>query len=174
MFVCGSEKETPVDTTRFDRITMTLAQQQSRRGLLRLLGAGALGAGGLTFLSSAESEAKRGKKRKNKKKSSCKGKCGGKCARCSAGKSCSDRDECTTGFCDGGVCTVPNDAGQCGLDTNGVDTCFRRENLENGEFYCSRQTCRFIGEASCNQCTGQENCSPAGGDNIECCMPCGA
>lgn len=165
-----------MDTTRFDRIAMTVAQEPSRRDLLRLFGVAALGASSLVLLGSDEAAGKRRrKKRKNKKKgSNCKGRCGGKCPRCEAGESCQDRDECTTAFCDGGVCTVPDDAGQCGLDTDGVNGCFRRENKENGEFYCSRQTCRFIGEGSCNQCTGQEICSPAGGDNIECCTPCGA
>jgi hypothetical protein len=174
-FVTGYQQERLMDISPFDRIAMTVAKDPSRRDLLRLLGAAAIGAGSLTLLGSNGADAKRRKKRKNKKKGSgCKGRCGGKCPRCEAGKSCQDRHECTTAFCDGGVCTVPDDAGQCGLDTDGVNGCFRRENKENGEFYCSRQTCRFIGEGSCNQCTGQEICSPAGGDNIECCTPCGA
>lgn len=164
-----------LDTTRFDRISMAIAEETSRRDLLRLFGVAAFGASGLVLLGSDAAEGKRGKKRKNKKKGSkCNGKCGGSCPRCNAGTNCQDRDECTTAFCDGGVCTEPDDADQCGKDTNDVDGCFRRDNLENGESYCSRQTCRFVGEASCNQCTGQEICSPAGGDNIECCQPCGA
>ena len=136
---------------------------------------------GLSVLEDAEAKKKhkhkkhkrRKKHKKRKKKTSCKGRCGGKCPRCTAGSACADRDACTTALCVNDVCTEPADAGECDLDTDG-NTCFRRENKENGEHYCSRQTCRLIPGGSCDQCQGQELCSPAGGDDIECCQPCGA
>jgi hypothetical protein len=166
-----------MDTTMFDRLALTVAEKPDRRGLLRLFGVTALGVTGLSLLGGGEGDAKRRKKhkhKKRKKKTSCNGRCGGKCPRCTAGSACTDRDECTTAFCDGGVCTEPADNGQCGLDTDG-NTCFRRENKENGETYCSRQTCKLFTGTSCDQCKGQEICSPAnGGTDIECCQPCGA
>jgi hypothetical protein len=165
-----------VDITRFDRVTMTIAQEPSRRDLLGFFGAAALAASGLALLGSDEAEGKRRKKRKNKKKGpNCNGKCGGQCPRCGIGTTCDDRNQCTTAFCDGGVCTESDDNPQCGLDTDGVNGCFRRENAErNGEVYCSRQTCRLDGVNSCDDCKGQEICSPQGGDGFECCMPCGS
>jgi hypothetical protein len=168
----GSELERPVDTTHFDRIAKIFAVGQSRRDALRLLGASALAASGLTFLAPDEGEAKKNRKN-NKKKKKCKGKCGGKCPRCTAGKTCDNRDQCTTALCENNVCTVVDDAGQCDLDTNG-DNCFRRENLKNGEFYCSRQTCRLDGVNSCADCKGGEVCSPQGGNGFECCKLCGS
>jgi hypothetical protein len=56
--------------TRFDELASSLAQTQSRRGALRLLGLAAVGAGSLTLLGSADGEArskKRGKKKGGKK-----------------------------------------------------------------------------------------------------------
>lgn len=164
-----------MDTTHFDRITMALAGQPGRRDLLRLLGLGALTAGSLSLLGSDDAEAGKRRKKRNKnknRKKKCKGKCGGKCPRCGVGKSCNNRDQCVTAFCDGGACTEPDDAGQCGLDTNG-ENCFRRDSVD-GLSYCSRQVCRFIAGGSCKQCKGDELCSPAGGEDIECCAPCGA
>ena len=153
-----------MDTTMFDRLALTVAEKPDRRGLLRLFGVAALGVTGLSLLGTGEGDAKRRKKRKKrKKKTSCKGRCGGKCPRCTAGSACADRDACTTALCVNDVCTEPADAGECDLDTDG-NTCFRRENKENGEHYCSRQTCRLIPGGSCDQCQGQELCSPAGGD----------
>jgi hypothetical protein len=166
-----------MDTTMFDRLARTLAEEPSRRGLLRLFGVAALGVTGLSLLGTGEVDAKRRKKRKKrkKKKTSCKGVCGGKCPRCPAGSACQTRDNCTTALCENDVCTEPDNNDQCGLDTDG-NTCFRRENLNNnGEIYCSRQICKLFTGNSCDQCKGQEICSPAnGGADIECCQPCGA
>jgi len=167
-----------MDTSRFDRLTMTFGQAPNRRDLLRLIGGAALAAGGLTLLESGEGEAKKRRKKKRKNKgngANCNGKCGGTCPRCGVGTTCDVRDQCTTAFCDGGVCTESTDNAQCGLDTDGINGCFRRENAErNGEIYCSRQTCRLDGVNSCDDCKGQEICSPQGGNGFECCMPCGA
>ncbi len=164
-----------MDIMRFDRITMTLAEQPSRRDLLRLLGVTAFGVGALTLLGSDEAEARRRrKKRKNKKnkKPSCKGRCGGKCPRCRAGATCETRDECTTALCVNDVCTSPVNADECGLDTDG-ETCFARDSL-NADRFCSRQICKVFAGGSCADCKGQEQCAPAGGDDIECCAPCGS
>lgn len=175
--VCEEREGMTVEMTPFDHITMTLAEKPSRRDLLRLFGVAALGASTLALLGADEAEGKRRrKKRKNKKKGDkCKDRCGGSCPRCGVGTTCDDRDQCTTAFCDGGVCAESEDNAQCGLDTDGVNGCFRRENAErNGEIYCSRQTCRLDGVNSCDDCKGQEICSPQGGNGFECCMPCGA
>jgi len=51
-----------MDTTRFDKLTSTFAQSQSRRGALRLLGAALVSAGGLGLLAADESHARRKKK----------------------------------------------------------------------------------------------------------------
>lgn len=164
-----------MDSTRFDRIIKSFAEEPSRRELLRLLGVSAFGAAGLSLLGAAETEAKKRRKRKKRKKKNkdkCKGKCGGSCPRCPAGSSCTDRDECTTALCDEGICTSPVDGDDCGLDTDG-DTCFARDAVE-GDRFCSRKLCNFIAGGSCDQCTGEEICAPAGGDDIECCLPCGA
>jgi len=56
-----------MDTRQFDQISTTLAQGQSRRTVLRHLGAAAIGAGGLSLLISTEGEAKRRKKKKKVK-----------------------------------------------------------------------------------------------------------
>ena len=157
----------------FDGLALTFAQKPDRRGLLRLFGIAALGLTGLSLLETDEVAAKRRKKRKKRTKTSCTDKCGGTCPRCVTGSTCQSRDNCTTALCVNDVCAEPANAGECDLDTNG-DTCFRRENKENGEHYCSRQTCRLIPGGSCDECGGQEICSPAGGADIECCMPCGS
>jgi hypothetical protein len=51
-----------LETARFDRIAATFAQNRTRRGALRLLGAAALGAGGLSLLSAHDGEARRRRK----------------------------------------------------------------------------------------------------------------
>jgi hypothetical protein len=57
-----------MDTSRFDTITTMLAQTSSRRRTLRLFGAAALGAGGLSLLGSQAGEAKKRRKKNKKKK----------------------------------------------------------------------------------------------------------
>jgi hypothetical protein len=157
-----------MQSTRFNSLTRALDEGRSRRKLLGLIAGSSLSWLGLDL---AEAKKKR-KRKKRKKGDKCKGKCGGSCPRCSAGSSCDDRNECTTALCADNVCTEPVDGDDCGLDTDG-DTCFARDAI-GGDRYCSRKTCRFLGAVSCSQCTGQEICSPAGGDDIECCLPCGS
>ncbi len=57
-----------METSQFDRVTTTLAQARGRRGVLRLLGAAAFGAGGLSILAAAEGDARKRRKRKKKNK----------------------------------------------------------------------------------------------------------
>ena len=165
-----------MDSTRFDRIAATLTGQTGRRDTLRLLGASLLGVGGLALLGADDSEArkkrKNKKKKKNKNKDLCKGRCGGQCPRCDVGATCTTRDECSTAFCSGGVCSQPADAGQCGTDTNG-DNCFRRVN-DKGIAYCSRQNGNFIPNGSCSQCAAGEQCTVIQGMGIECLKVCGS
>jgi hypothetical protein len=172
-----------MDTSRFDRMAMSFAQEPSRRDLLRLLGGAALGAGGLMLLESDGGEAKRHKHKKRKKKgATCKDgrqngsetdvDCGGSCPRCRAGKSCETRDDCTTALCVDGACLSPVNADECGLDADG-ETCFARDSV-NADRFCSRKTCKLFPGGSCDDCTGEEQCAPAGGNDIECCAPCGS
>ncbi|MBL8128397.1 MAG: hypothetical protein JNM64_12210, partial [Chloroflexia bacterium] len=131
-----------MDSTRFDRIAAALTGETGRRDTLRLLGASLLGVGGLAVLGVAEGDArKKHKKNKKKKKNSCKGRCGGKCPRCGLGTTCSTRDECTTALCDGGVCTKPDNAADCGTDTDG-NMCATRE--ISGVNSCTRIAGRFL------------------------------
>jgi hypothetical protein len=166
-----------MDSTRFDRIAAALTGETDRRDTLRLLGASLLGVGGLAVLGATEGDArkKRKKKKKNKGKGNdtdkCKGRCGGQCPRCAPGATCTTRDECSTAFCPAGVCAQPDDAGQCGLDTNG-DTCFRRLS-DQGFQFCSRQTCDLKLGGTCSQCAAGTNCVVLQ-DAVECCDPCGS
>jgi hypothetical protein len=171
-----------VDTTRFDEITVGLAQSPSRRGVLRLLGAATFGAGGLAFL--ADAEAKKRRKKKKKKKATCNdGKkngsetdvdCGGRCKRCSVGKTCSTRDDCTTALCVGGVCKEPENQAECGLDSDGSN-CATRDSAA-GERICTKFDGTPFPDGTCeSRCKGEEQCIilPEGG-GIECVLPCGA
>lgn len=57
-----------MDTGRFDSIILSLSETRTRRGMLRLLGATALSAGGLSIIAGEEGDARRKRRRKNKKK----------------------------------------------------------------------------------------------------------
>ena len=166
-----------MDSTRFDRIATALSGETSRRDTLRLLGASLLGVGGLAVLGATDGDArKKGKKKKKNKgkgndQVNCNGRCGGQCPRCAPGATCTVRDECSTAFCNGGVCAQPDDNGQCGLDTNG-DTCFRRLS-DKGFQFCSRQTCDLKPGGTCSQCAAGTNCVVLQGA-VECCDPCGS
>jgi len=162
-----------VDTTRFDRIATALTGETGRRETLRLLGASLLGAGGLAVLGAAGSDArKKGKKKnKNKNKDKCKGRCGGQCPRCALGTTCTVRDECTTAFCDGGVCSAPVNNAQCGTDTDG-NTCATR--TINGVVSCTRINGRFLAGGSCTQCVGTEVCFIPNDTGVECIELCGS
>lgn len=166
-----------MDSTRFDRIAAALSGETSRRDTLRLLSASLIGAGGLAVLGAIDTDArKKGKKKKKNKgkgqgQDTCKGRCGGKCPRCTPGTACTDRNECISALCTGGVCTEPASNDECGLDTNG-DTCFRRD-TQDGVSYCSRQNGRFLANGTCAQCTAQENCTVIPNAGVECLIPCG-
>jgi hypothetical protein len=166
-------RELEMDSTRFDRIATALTDATSRRETLRLLGASLVGAGGLAVLGASESEARKKRKHKKKKnKDKCKGRCGGSCPRCAPGTTCTTRDECSTAFCPAGVCAQPDDAAQCGLDTNG-DTCFRRLS-DKGFQFCSRQQCDLKPTGTCSECAAGTNCVVLQGGGVECCDPCGS
>lgn len=165
-----------MDSTRFDRIAAALTGETGRRETLRLLGASLLGVGGLAVLGAAEGDARKKrkknkkKKKKNKNKDSCKGRCGGKCPRCGLGATCSTRDECTTALCEGGVCTKPDNAADCGTDSDG-NMCATRE--INGVNSCTRVAGTFISGGTCAQCPKDEVCFIPNNTGVECLKLCG-
>lgn len=162
-----------MDSTRFDRIAAALTGDTGRRDTLRLLGASFLGLGGLTVLGVAEGEARKKRKKnkkKKKKKNSCKGRCGGKCARCGLGTTCTSRDECATAYCPAGVCAAPNNAADCGTDTDG-NMCATRE--ISGVNSCTRLAGTFIGGGTCAQCPKDEVCFIPNNTGVECLKLCG-
>lgn len=163
-----------VDTTRFDRIATVLGGETGRRDTLRLLSASLLGAGGLAVFGASESDArkkrKNKKKKKNKNNDKCKGRCGGNCPRCDLGTTCTSRDECTTAFCDGGVCSAPVNNVQCGTDTDG-NTCATR--VIDGVNSCTRIAGTFIAGGSCSQCPSDEVCFIPNDTGVECLKLCG-
>lgn len=178
-----------MDTTRFDRIVMNLGQSTRRRDVLRFLGAATFSAGSLTLFSSAESEAKRKHKKGKKKRNNGQGSgqsckdgrkngsetdvdCGGSCPRCDVQKSCASRDDCTTAFCDGGVCKQPASLDDCGVDTDG-GMCATRTNTANQKI-CTKINGRFFGTGTCaERCLPTEQCVLPGA-GVECVLPCGA
>jgi hypothetical protein len=95
----SSSKEIFVDQHQFDSFTVTLAQPESRRSAMRLLGAAAFGALSLTALDTVGSDA-----RKRKKKGK-KGKGNQRCLK--SGDPCNSDKQC----CGGGlICDVPTNA----------------------------------------------------------------
>jgi hypothetical protein len=176
-----------MDATRFDRIAMIFAEELCWGDLMRLLSVTVLGASALVLGGADVAEAKRRRKKrkrkKNKKKrASCTDgrkngsetdvDCGGSCPRCRAGKTCVTRDDCTTALCEGSVCISPDNNDDCGLDTN-EEGCFARDSV-NADRFCSRQQCTLFSGGSCDACSGEQQCAPAGGNDIECCAPCGS
>jgi hypothetical protein len=164
-----------MDSSQFDRIAAALSGDSSRRDTLRLLGASLIGAGGLALLGAEEGDARkkrknRKKKRKNKNKNNCKGRCGGKCPRCGLGTTCSSRDECTTALCSAGVCTKPDNAGDCGTDIDG-NMCATRE--INGVNSCTKVNGTFIAGGTCAQCPKDEVCFIPNDTGVECLKLCG-
>lgn len=167
-----------MDSTHFDRFAAALTGQTGRRDTLRLLGASLLGVGGLALLGADESEAgkKRRKRKKNKKKNKnknrnrCLNVCGGTCPRCAVGTTCTTRDECSTAFCDGGVCAAPANPAQCGTDTDG-NMCATRK-VNNVET-CTRINGTFIAGGSCSQCPADEVCFIPNDSGVECLKLCG-
>jgi hypothetical protein len=127
-----------MDDNRFDSLTRALGSGRSRRGVLKTLGAAALGAIGLTTVGEAAAAPPASKPSKPSKcygdHSSCtNGKqcCSGTCTNrtCApavpvdlcAGKTCDDGNECTTDSCSGGVCSHnPTSGAPC---NGGLGTC---------------------------------------------------
>jgi hypothetical protein len=185
-----------MDSNSFDRLAASLARPHDRRGLLRLLGTTAFGAAGLLAVGSGESEArKRGGKKKRRK-----GKmpqntdtpnssptcsdgvkngtetdvdCGGSCGRCSVGKACTSRDDCTTALCTGGVCVEWVNQADCGLDSDGSN-CATRVNDQNQNI-CTKINGRFFANGTCaDHCLPSEQCVLPISGGFECVLPCGA
>ena len=143
-----------MDSTRFDRIATALSGETGRRDTLRLLGASLLGVGGLAVLGAAEGDArKKGKKRKEEEqgqrqwqgRTRVKGRCGGQCPRCAPGTTCSDRSECISALCTGGVCSQPASARRVRHWTRTVTPVSARD-TQDGVSYCSRKTGRFLAD----------------------------
>lgn len=109
-----------MDTNRFDQIAAGLSAAQNRRGILQIIGAGALAVGGLGALALEESDARR-KRRKSKKN---KHKRNGAnqpqdAVRClNAGDRCSFDDQCcastTKRICDVALTASNSDKTCCG------------------------------------------------------------
>jgi hypothetical protein len=89
--------------------------------------------------------------------------CGGPtCPRCSSGQTCSAGSDCTTLFCQSGVCHVC-DVATCGSDAFG--NCF-----------CVNGVCRSgsaFTAGSCDECGPEDDCLGNPGD-VTCYPPCGS
>lgn len=82
-----------METGRFDQITLFMSESRTRRGMLRFLGATALGIGGLTIVAAEEGDARR--RRKRRKKGNGEGSGNDRCLR--PGDACtSDRQCCSS------------------------------------------------------------------------------
>ena len=96
-----------MDSKHFDRIATTLADTQTRRGLLRLLTGAALGAAGVSLLGSEETGARRRKGRK-----------GGSGGQLPAGAFCKNDQQCapekTNRICEVAVNASNSDRTCCG------------------------------------------------------------
>lgn len=113
-----------MDGTRFDQLVSHFAQPESRRGLLRILPAGALS--GLLAVTGTDA-----KKRKNKKK------CGGK-GRCCKTKDC---NRCARELCNKGRCQCSKkfkrQNGVCGRPPQ----CLSVGSVCNDNFDCCSDEC---------------------------------
>jgi hypothetical protein len=94
-----------MESTRFDQIAATVAQNRTRRTMLRLLGTAALGAGGLSLLGRDEGDARR--RRGKKKHKHGKGKGAERCLK--AGDLCEHDEQCCTDET-GRICEVASNA----------------------------------------------------------------
>jgi hypothetical protein len=125
-----------MESQRFDRITTTFARSNSRRGVMTLLGAAALGAGGLAFFAADEGEARRKKK---KKKGKGKGKGNQRCLK--SGQRCDTDKQCCGNNL---ICDVPQNASNSDTECCGGQGAVCGGVNDNGDFlepYCC------IGEA---------------------------
>jgi hypothetical protein len=138
-------KENIMESQRFDRIASTFAQSNSRRGVMTLLGATALGAGGLAFFAADEGEARRKKKKKKGK-----GKGGNRCFK--SGKSCNTDKQCCGN--DDLICDVPQNASNSDTACCGAQGAVCGGVNEDGDFlepFCC------IGEAGVRAFVCSEN-----------------
>ena len=83
-----------MDSLRFDRLTSTLTQSQSRRNALHLLGMAALASAGLTVAAAGESDARRRRRRKKGRRGQ---------GQLRPGDRCERNRECPTDY----TCDVP-------------------------------------------------------------------
>jgi hypothetical protein len=161
-----------LESTRFDRITSTLTERQSRRGALRLLAAAVFGGGSLALLAREETEARKKRKKRNRRKkpgparpalaaATCNDgiqnggetgvDCGGpNCPPCEAGQTCAADRDCLTGRCGDGLgagntCQSCAGDGVCGSDANGGCLCDDR-----GVCYTDVRAQRYVD--SCAAC----------------------
>ena len=96
---------------------------------------------------------------------------GGTCPRCAAGKTCANRNDCTTALCTGGTCQQCVAASDCGTDSDG-SMCACRDSAA-GTRICTKLNGRFIAGGTCADCVAGEQCTlPPGG--AECLFSCGA
>ena len=145
-------QETTMATTRFDQITSSLAQKQTRRGALRLLATAALGAGGLTALGHDAGQAKNKKKGKRKKKTTVT-----PYTRAN-GQSCATRNDCASVLCPNGTCQTCAIDADCGSDAFGG--CFCDQPAAGGPTVCSsnRVPSGGAGVSSCAICPTGTTC----------------
>lgn len=119
-----------MDGNRFDDALRALIASPSRRGVLGISLAGALG----TLLGPVAAEAK--KKGKNKKKCKGKKKCGKKCIpKTSCCPACTDGKVCT-----GGACACPQGTFPCGNTCVAGDQCCTNSDCDN-PFICEDGFC---------------------------------
>ena|SRR5215208_2062365 len=155
-------------TTRFDKITSSLAQTQTRRGVLRLLATAALGAGGLTALGHDASQAKKKGKRKKKTKVTPNTR--------ATGQSCATRNDCASALCPSGTCQTCAIDADCGSDAFGG--CFCDQPAAGGPRVCSsnRVPSGGAGVSSCTICPTDTTCVANTGTpgTFNCFKLCGA
>ena len=157
-----------MDADRFAAVLRALAEEPSRRGILRVLGGGALA--GLLGLADASARRKkrRGRKKKGgkrRKKPTCTDKrknghetdvdCGGSCPRCVNDKACATSNDCLSGRCLEGTCQPCTATAQCGVDPDfGECAC---EQSANGTSVCNPPGDQ-VEVASCAACPSNTNC----------------
>lgn len=193
-----------MDTSAFDGLSRLLAGGANRRDMVRALGALSTGGALAALLGVSETDARRkrkrkGKKKRNKRKNTPKDNpqntppptdhcadgvkndgesdvdCGGTCPRCADGKTCASRGDCANALCVANTCASCVNAGDCGVQADGVTPCFCRDNLRfPGTRVCTNQSGRLLPPGgTCADCAANEACNPAGAD-IECVLFCGA
>jgi hypothetical protein len=184
-----------MDETRFDALTRSLTSGTTRRGLGRLLGSLTLGGVLATWLSPAETQAKKKNNDNDKKKScpSCKKKKDGKCkANKPDGTACENGGQCQSGscvpssgssdvapspppqtpYCAGKNTCAPGGA-SAACQTAGKAACYCYVRWDNGESYCSTVPNRYV--TTCAGCGGNEVCVVLGGACVAgfaCVTPC--